>query len=238
MPPTNATKSFAVPLNGDGEVITVGICEPDIRADNLNLTTWTASFILARQLHKFGLLVDKKEKIPVLEIGAGTGLVGLTAALILCCKTVLTDLPGIVPGLRANVDLNINTLGPIASKVQCGSLDWRTPEILTLESGATFDVADTKANIILAADTIYDDAHPELLSRVILTWLARTPSARAILAYPLRVAYLEQIREIWTLLEEGGLECEIEGQEQAETRDWDDELLCEYVVLKWKSTGS
>jgi predicted nicotinamide N-methyase len=236
MPQHSVQTAYEVPLSGN-ENVKICIHEhDDIRADNLNLTTWTSSFVLARNLHKFNLRPEKDCKIPVLELGAGTGLVGITTAFLLQRLTILTDLPPIVPGLRKNVNLNLDTLGGLAPQVQCGTLDWNQPNQLVSETGARYSLPESKAGIILAADTIYDEAHPELLSRVILTWLDRTSTARAILCYPLRVCYLDQIREIWTLLEEGGLTCELEGQECAEVgTNGDDELLCEYAVWKWKT---
>jgi len=236
MSPTGTVpkQAFRIPLSKE-DFIDVSIAEPDLRADNLNLTTWTSSFILASQLHKLNIIVDENGNIPILELGAGTGLVGLSAAVLWSREIVLTDLAGIVPGLRTNIDLNEKLLASASVRGQCGSLDWTSPEALTLETGKTLSVHSTKANIILAADTIYDEEHPQLLSRTILTWLAQTPNARAILTYPLRVCYLDHIREIWTLLEEGGLVAEGDGQEQADTKNWDDECLCEWVVWKWKT---
>jgi len=228
-------KAFQVPAS-PSSFINVSIAEPDLRADNLSLTTWTSSFILANQLHKLGVTFEDDEHIPILELGAGTALVGLAAATLWRRRTILTDLPGIVPGLRTNVDLNPAALKAASDNIQCGSLDWRAPDVLTLENGNQLVASKgAKASIIFAADTVYDESHPELLSNAIFTWLARTSHARAILTYALRVAYLDQVREIWTILEEGGLEAESHGQERADTKDWDDECLCEWVVWKWKS---
>lgn len=226
-------RTFEVPLTAEKN-IDLCIAEDNISADNLGLITWISSFVLARQLHTFGLEFTENEDIPILEIGAGTGLVGLTAAKLFSKKTILTDLPGIVPGLRTNVDLNKQVLGDVSSVVHCGSLDWITPQMLTLESGTQLDASKTKANIILAADTIYDEDHPELLANTILTWLARTRTARVIFTYSLRVAYLDYIRDMWERLESAGLVAEQEGQEQGDTKEWDDECLCEWVVWRWK----
>ena len=226
-------RSFAIPVS-DVSSVEVKIAEDDLKAENLHLVTWTSSFVLARHLHTFGLRIRDNNDIPVLEFGAGTGLVGLTAARLLKRTTILSDLQEIVPGLRTNIDLNAPALKQDSTVVQCGSLDWREPRLLTLESGFTYDASVTKAQIILAADTIYDENHPELISRSILTWLARTSDARAILCYALRVAYLDQVREIWSILEAAGLCAEQEGTERADSNDWDDECLCEWVVWKWR----
>lgn len=233
MTTTKFQRTFAIPLTSEAN-IDLCIAEDNISADNLGLITWISSFVLARQLHTFGLDLSESEDIPILEIGAGTGLVGLTAAKLFSKKTILTDLPGIVPGLRTNVDLNAQVLGEVSKFVHCGSLDWITPQVLTLESGEQLDASRSKATIILAADTIYDEDHPELLANTILTWLARTPTARVIFTYSLRVAYLDYIRDMWERLENAGLVAEQEGQEQGDTKEWDDECLCEWVVWRWK----
>lgn len=243
MSATTPVKTFSVPLSPTKKV-DVFIAEADVRADNLNLTTWTSSFVLAGQLHKFNVRFEKNDNIPILELGAGTGLVGLTAAILWQKHAVLTDLPGILPGIQTNVKLNHAKLDHASTYAKCGTLDWKRAETLYLENGETCRAnrenaigKSKKADVILAADTIYDEDHPELLSNAILTWLARTESARAILCYPLRVCYLDYVREIWTILEEAGLAVETEGQERANTEDWDDECLCEWVVWKWKEAS-
>ena len=53
-----------------------------------------------------------------------------------------------------------------------------------------------------------------MLSSAILTWLKPSPEARAIITYPLRVVYLDEIRELWELLQHGGLEAANQGGEQ------------------------
>lgn len=166
---------FNVPLSPTKSVDVV-IAEADVRADNLNLTTWTSSFVLAGQMHKFNVHFDKNDDIPILELGAGTGLVGLTAAILWQRHAILTDLPGILPGIRTNVDLNLASLASASTDAECGSLDWKSAEDLYLENGEVYhtcrderDGKSKKATVILAADTIYDEDHPELLSNAILT---------------------------------------------------------------------
>lgn len=235
-------KTFRVPLSPT-KTIDLELAEPFLLGDNLALTTWTSSFILASQLHKLDNIRFQKDDntIPILELGAGTGLVGLTAAALWQQNTVLTDLPGIVPGLRTNADLNIATVNKDVSTqtkttVQCGTLDWTSPSTLILETGQEYHVKDTKVQMILAADTIYDEDHPQLLWDTISTWLVRNKDARVVLCYAMRIAYLDQIREIWRLFEEGGLEVEREGQEEADDKVWDDERLCEWSVWRWKQS--
>ncbi|KAI1619108.1 putative methyltransferase-domain-containing protein [Exophiala viscosa] len=228
------SRTFKVPRDHDS-FVDIHISEPDLRADNLTLTTWTSSFVLAGILHKLDVDYSCSNGIPVLELGAGTGLVGLTIAALWKARVILTDLPPIVPGLAANVKLNNDSVKDL---VQCGSLDWTTPESLVLQTGQTYAADVDKAQVVVAADVVYSEEHPELLSGAIIRWLGKGPSSRVIIACAQRVAYLEQLRELWELLEAGGLEAVDEGREQAEVADWDDEGLIEWSVWRWKASDT
>ncbi|KIX94695.1 uncharacterized protein Z520_09741 [Fonsecaea multimorphosa CBS 102226] len=227
-------RHFSIPCGRDARLC-LNIAEPALRAQGLSLQTWASSFVLASLLHKLSIDLSSPASIPVLELGAGTGLVGLTAAALWKSPVILTDLPPIVPGLASNIKLNAATVKAI---VECGSLDWSNPETLTLQGGTLYHTEKDKARVILAADTVYSEEHPELLSKAILRWLAPGPSSRVILTYPMRVAYLDQIRELWQLLEKGGLEALHEGREQADLDAWDDEGLCEWSVWRWQQNST
>ena len=224
------SRSFTIPL-GWGEFVELKISEPALRAQGLSLQTWTSSFVLAGLLHKIDVDPLASSAFTILEFGAGTGLVGLAAATLWRTPVVLTDLPPIVPGLVANVEFNKKA---VKGLVQCGSLDWVAPDSLLLHNGQCYSADTDKVQMILAADTVYSEEHPEILSKAILRWLAPGSLSRVIITYPMRVAYLDQIRELWTLLNIGGLEAIAEGQEQACVDDWDDECLCEWSVWRWK----
>ncbi|KIW02590.1 uncharacterized protein PV09_06040 [Verruconis gallopava] len=243
------TRKFVIPLSVN-EAVTFEIAEPTLRADGLSLQTWTSSYLLARLLPSIPDInpepAPNGSTIPVLELGAGTGLVGLTANRVWKVNVILTDLAPIAPGLAYNIALNEHALAGSAGHgvrpaVLCGSLDWKQPTRLTLYKDGTFEEHLSplrKANVILAADTVYSEEHPELLSKAILTWLAPGNASRVVIMYPMRVAYLDQIRELWQRLEEGGLETVREGKEQASEDEgtWDDELLCEWSIWKWRTT--
>lgn len=232
-----ANRKFTVPVNNADQTIEVLISEPHIRADNLILETWCSSFIMASVLHRLDIKLPSTstptKSVPILELGAGTGLVGMTAASVWHAPVVLTDLAPIVPGLAANIALNQDLLTAHGSSATCGTLDWTQPLELVLENGDR-KPSTYKADVILAADTVYSEEHPDLLSKVVLEWLAPHEDARFIITYAMRVAYLDEIRAVWERLEAGGLEAIQEGQERASGKDWDDECLCEWVVWRWK----
>lgn len=189
---------------------------------------------LMHRLHlNFPASYTENSSIPVLEIGAGTGLVGITAAHEWGVPVVLSDLEPNIPGMRANIDLNASLLAGRKVEVACATLDWNCPEVMRVETGKNI-TSGRKAQVILAADTVYSEEHPELLERVVTEWLERSKDARFIITYAMRVAYLEEIRGVWERLESRGLVAVEEGQEKAGEGMFDDENLCEWSVWKWK----
>lgn len=237
----------------DTEQIGINILEPtDSIAENLSLATWGASFVLANQLYKIDLSEalaatsqqpehdsNKAPHSPILELGAGTALVGLTAAFLLKRNGILTDLPSIVPGTAATVGANASALSAAGLKVHCGSLDWIRPSTLSFHNpGSNVPIPNLtpeehKVPIILAADVVYDEEHPDLLLRTVATWLARGKASRFVLAYVLRVAYLDVIRDLWAKFEEAGLECVEEGQTAGDA-SWDEMAPYEWCSWRWK----
>ncbi|PNS21801.1 Protein-lysine N-methyltransferase rrg1 [Sphaceloma murrayae] len=248
-----AIRTFDIAISSSKNV-TIRITEPALLADNLPLETWASSSILAAELHKHPItfptshLIDFSSPpppspspvspniIPILELGAGTGLVGLTASLLHHHPTILTDLPPIVPGLVANIALN-NPLFPRSHPpILAGVLDWTCPTTLSLPSPSPLDLpaSSTKAHVILAADTLYSADHPLLLTDTVTKWLSRDKDARFVMATALRVAYLEELRELWERLEGAGLACLDEGKGMAREEDFDDERLVEWSFWAWK----
>lgn len=225
--------SFTIPSSTTGSTLKLHISEPELKSENLSLETWAASHILASQLHHLGPSITfppaDPNVLPILELGAGTGMVGIAAALLWERDVVLTDLAPLVPALTANIALNPPSNAN--TKMLAGTLDWTSPTRLLISSTLQ---PQTSAQVIFAADTIYSSEHPELLCNVILRWLARNRDARFIMAYPLRMCYIEEIREMWERLEEGGLVALKEGRADAEEELFNDERLVEWSVWGWK----
>lgn len=241
---------FQVRINQAGELINIIISDPSkIAANNLGLATWGSSEILANVLHRIDInlksLNSLDGRIPILELGAGTGLVGLSAALIWRTSVVLTDLDPILPNIQANIELNRNQLATYKGSAICGKLDWSYPDRLVLgqSPGNTDDLGmlgdalpqfdHRPARIILAADTVYSEEHPELLTHVIKRRLEPGPDSRLILCYPLRIGNLDYIRELWERLEDVGLVSIEEGREKKD-ETWDEEAPYEWCVWRWR----
>lgn len=240
--PIGAIGSFDIKADSAGNTVKVHISEPDgVSSENLSLSTWGASFILANHLHKISIPSSKNtgDQLRALELGAGTALVGLSAVAVCKADVTLTDLPAIVPGLEANISLNRAVIQQNGCQVQAGSLDWTTPDKIVTSTGddisAEAQSTCNKFPLILAADTIYDEDHPELLTNTIATWLAHSPDSRAVMCYPLRMAYIDHIRDFWERMEAAGLECCEEGKETGE-EEWNEvaNTPYEWCVWRWK----
>ncbi|KAF2163244.1 hypothetical protein M409DRAFT_68550 [Zasmidium cellare ATCC 36951] len=252
-------RSFQIQKDAQGNEIQVHISEtPGLKAENLGLATWGSSYILANQLYRWkedalkanertittqnhpnGNGAGEAERIPVLELGAGTSLVGISAAAVWGLPVIVTDLEPLMAGLEQNIAVNRELLQQVGAEVRCGTLDWTHPSRLQLHNFTSLiDTSRAKASILLAADTVYAEDHPTLLRDAIRTCLARTPEARVVLCYVLRHSYIEIIRELWGVLEgEVGLVCVEEGRVDAEPERWDDVAPFEWCVWRWRDLG-
>lgn len=110
----------------------LAIKEPAITGDSLGFKTWGSSYLLALQLPNLAStslfrFFDESLGEPrphVLELGSGTGLLGLAAAAIWRTRVTMSDLPSIVPNLAANAAANSEVLSGRGASVDVGALTW------------------------------------------------------------------------------------------------------------------
>jgi hypothetical protein len=212
------SRVFNIPTSS-GEEYTLTLHEPSLTADNLGMKTWVSSYLLSRRLHGLesppslvpsstDATIPTQRPLRALELGAGTGLVGLSfAALRGKSATIhLTDLPEIVPNLAHNAALNIELLNRTGAAVTTGLLDWSvTPSPLPTE--------EQRYDVILAADPLYSPSHPKWLVDTVGPWLSRGLNARVVTEMPLRDAYLPQVKEFRQRMGALGLAIIEEGEE-------------------------
>ena len=234
------SRVFTVPAT-ESEELTLTLHEPSLTADNLGMKTWVSSYLLSRRLHtvfdtKPQPVQNTQNKLRALELGAGTGLVGLSfAALHGKSATIhLTDLPEIVPNLTHNVELNVEQLNKTEATATSGVLDWSiVPDPVP--------TPEEQYDIILAADPLYSPSHPELLTNAITHWLSRDMNARVVLEMPLRDAYLPQVQDLRQRLGKLGLSVVEEGEETGYD-DWENadggalEVRCWWSIWGWGET--
>lgn len=219
--------------------------EPALTADNLGLKTWASSYLLAKRLVLLRTtLPSTRPGESVLELGAGTGLVGMAAAVVLQAHVYLTDLPEIVPNLELNIRANRTVLiGSTieAKEPEASVLDWSDPG--SFVAGTTTDPPHSPHAfpLILAADPIYSSDHPRLLVNAIGYHLNKSTNARVVLEMPLRDAYAKERKDLRQRMDSLGLVVADEGEEIGYD-DWADgcdedelaEVRCWWTVWRWK----
>lgn len=215
------SREFRIPTATDS--FTLSIHEPALTGDDLGLKTWAASYMLSKRLHTFNL-VDPETKVtsPILELGSGTGLVGLAMAA-LGADVVLTDLPSIHENLARNASDNATVIEQHGGSTRTGTLDWTQPASCDLyvdgQVAETLSATTTKFPIILAADSLYSPEHPRMLVDTIAAWLSQDNTAQVIAEFPYREAYLPEIKDFRERMEGIGLHILGEGEEHG-FDDW------------------
>lgn len=215
------------------------LAEPALTSDNLGHKTWASSYLLAKRL---SLLHATLPSVPsgtaILELGAGTGLVGLAAAAVFQTHVILTDLPAIVSNLDQNAKANAASLSACGGRTDVAVLDWTDPGSFRLDD--TYNGDGNMFSLILAADPIYSPEHPGLLAQAVGYHLSKSPAARVVVEMPLREAYGSERDDFRAKLTALGLGIIDEGEETG-FDDWSsgnsEELLevkCWWSVWAWR----
>lgn len=206
------------------ESVSITLHEPSLTADNLGHKTWLSSFLLAKRissLHLPALQSHTNQPSHVIELGAGTGLVGLTIATLFPVHVHLTDLPDIIPNLRSNV----TSQGSVKGTTTVGELDWSK------------SVDNQVYDLVVAADPIYSPQHPIWLVNTIEGVLKRDTKARVVIELPLREVYKMEVEELKNRMVKLGLEIISEGLEYG-VEDWESaqertRVECWWAVWGW-----
>ena len=237
--------------------ITVSVHEPSLTSDNLGHKTWLASYLLAKRLpflrhhlplpHPISELrrpsrscASANEPLKILELGAGTGLVGIIAAAVFPSASIhLTDLPAITPNLQENVSHNIHSDPDFdgSRNVTVGVLDWSD-----LPSGVeSAGTLRRQYDVIFAADPLYSPLHPAWLVNTITLFLKREQNARVIVELPLREVYAFEVEDFRTRMGKAGFTLVEDGKEVG-IEDWEctsegdePEIICWWGVWKRKN---
>ncbi|KFY36694.1 hypothetical protein V495_07673 [Pseudogymnoascus sp. VKM F-4514 (FW-929)] len=203
-------------------------------ADNIGFKTWGTALIVAQKVLPFipsrlpHLFPPSTPSVPsVLELGAGTGLLGLAAAALWGTEVVMTDLPAIVPNLARNAEFNEVAIAQHGGSAKTDVLDWSS-----MGPGEEYD-------LVIAADPLYEPEHPIWLAGAIDGRLSHNEGARALVGFPLRDKTTEGFGEVLRR-EMGGRGFELleEGREEG-FDDWEvngerGRVLCWWGVWKRK----
>lgn len=190
----------------------IKIQEPSMIEDNIGHKTWGSALILAEKLSKDQSLL----KDPILELGSGTGVLGIVLAKM-GHQVLATDLPQIVGNLEENYLLN-------GLEPTCEVLDWTDPKPFA----ATHDRYPT----VILSDPIYSNQHPYWIVDVLECVLSKEHDARVLIQLPLRSRYEDTRALLWKLLDQMGLE----AVESNDSRGYDDfgEQTFLFKLYRWR----
>ncbi|KAL2906549.1 Protein-lysine methyltransferase METTL21C [Bienertia sinuspersici] len=124
-----------------------------VPSEGLSFQLWPAatslfSLLNTHRLHRH-LPLHPHRRIRILELGSGTGLVGITAAAILGADVTVTDLPHVIPNLEFNVAANGSIIAANSGTVVAAELTWG--DVDQMETiGREYDV-------IVGSDVVYHD---------------------------------------------------------------------------------
>jgi predicted nicotinamide N-methyase len=185
----------------------------------------------------------------VLELGSGTGLVGLALARrVPSAEIHLTDLPIIVSNLAANVERNfpLTSGSSLASTARHASIhvftiDWdampSSPETPVCErTKRSVDNARPAAyDLVIAADVLYGKEHPPLVARAAAHFLKRDGQARVVVEVPIRERAGGLVEMLKEEMKARGLQLRNEGQEEGweEMGSEEGRVRCWWAVWEW-----
>ncbi|KAI3669598.1 hypothetical protein L6452_40872 [Arctium lappa] len=100
--------------------------------------------------------VKSRSRLRILELGSGTGVVGIAASAVLGADVTVTDLPHVLPNLKFNVDANAGVLAPRGGRVHVAALSWGNKEEM--------ETIGREYDLIIGSDVVYhDDLYDPLL---------------------------------------------------------------------------
>lgn len=190
--------------------------------DNCGGIMWPAGIRLSRHLvqNRQGELKGAR----VLEIGSGTGIVGLAAAC-LGAHVMLTDKREQLPVMWDNVQVNAELVDAAGGSATVVELDWDEPD-------ADPDVLDQDYDWIFGADVTYDVTRMPALAKLLRQMVLTNPTAVVKLAHMHRSKDIDKtMREIFA--EEGLLVRPVDVRSTA-VKDYDDPLRVDESIVFYR----
>lgn len=174
----------------------INLFEPSLTSDNLGLKTWGSSLVLSERILK-----DSNKYLygSILELGSGTGLVGIAIGKIISLyknenfqDIMMTDLPEIIDNLNKNIDINnVDKL-----KVKAEILDWCNPQSFLDK------YPNQKYDTIILSDPIYSPHHPILVKDMLNLFMKDLNTSRVLLQIPIRSRFENERSVLFDLIKD------------------------------------
>ncbi|OZJ06226.1 hypothetical protein BZG36_00819 [Bifiguratus adelaidae] len=197
-----------------GNAIEVSIHEPGYVGDDLGFKTWGAAPFLGRKLVQDSVIADISS-CRILELGTGTGLVGLVCAKLGANTVILTDYhPNVLVNVAKNVSLNL-VREPV-TRIGVVKLDWRdVRHSRTDVHGALKEPFD----VVIGSDLLYEIEHAQLIPLVTKKHLKKGRKCHFLV--PLRCSHQEEVRVFEAEMAKAGFKAvhteEMEREEDGKT---------------------
>ncbi|KAJ7728146.1 putative methyltransferase-domain-containing protein [Mycena maculata] len=170
--------------------------------------TWGGACVLAEiiaaQPSDFGLL-DRPAPLRVLELGAGTGLVGISLAKAAeqVDGTVNIVCSDFYPSVLQNLALNIATNFPATERtIEAHFLDWSS--FMEATPAPRLPPFDAPFEVILGADIVYEPTHAAWIHSCVSQLLDTTPASQFHLVIPLRPTHAQESNSVETVFQSDG----------------------------------
>lgn len=194
----------------------IALYEPALTEDKVGNITWGASLVLSNAIVSNSSItstwLDPEDNSPILELGAGTGLVSIILAKQNSKHHVIsTDLPDIIDNLAKNIRLNNIVcetfssnkqfqLSKNTSTITATYLDWTNPSEF-LERSCT----KSGFKILIFSDPVYSHQHPYWVRDTVKALLSLQKGSKVVFMIGRRERF-EDVREnLWNLISELGL---------------------------------
>ncbi|MQM07460.1 hypothetical protein Taro_040300 [Colocasia esculenta] len=146
----------------------------------LSFQLWPAASSLVSLLDQNPSLLLAGRRSPslsILELGSGTGLVGIAAAAVFSARVTITDLPHVLPNLHFNAEANAAAVEARGGKVEVRQLRWghHEEDAGGIDGGGAGDVA-AAFDLLLASDVVYYEHLFDPLLQT-LQWFVRGEAA-------------------------------------------------------------
>ncbi|KAI8077484.1 putative methyltransferase-domain-containing protein [Thamnidium elegans] len=177
-------------MSGRGELL-VPLHEPCYVGNDLGFKTWGAAPMMAKKLLQEKIISNLNSSV-VLELGTGTGMVGLICDHLGAAEIHVTDYhPRVLENVAYNVELN-------KSKAIVSKLDF-----IEVANDQSPEWKDKKFDIIIASDLLYEMEHAEHLP-IAVEKLMKNDFYFMI---PLRYTHMEEVQHFEMKMMSLGLVC-------------------------------
>ncbi|KAI9010372.1 putative methyltransferase-domain-containing protein [Phycomyces nitens] len=178
---------------------------PSFIGNDIGFKTWGAAPLMAKRLVQERFLPDLENQT-VLELGTGTGMVGLICAKLGAASTDLTDYhPSVLENVAINVQLN-------KVEANVSKLDF-----IELSTNPESVWRNKKFDVVIASDLLYEMEHAEHLPVAIELLMTNV----FYFMIPLRATHTKEVALFESRMEEIGLYLdETSDQEVEEDEGW------------------